>query len=82
MIKIDYDWMVEMNSVADKAENDYNLIKDMTDEQLAYLVYWNWGYSGAQNADVTKAAINELAARGVDYNTLGELVNEQTEQYL
>ena len=81
MIKIDYDWMVEMNSVADKAENDYNLIKDMTDEQLAYLVYWNWGYSGPI-IEATKEATKVLVARGVDYNTLGELVNEQTEQYL
>lgn len=81
MTKIDYDWMVEMNSVADKAENDYTLIKDMTDEQLAYLVYWNWGYSGP-NVEVTKEATKVLVARGVDYNMLGELVNEQTEQYL
>ncbi len=81
MIKIDYDWMVEMNSVADKAENDYTLIKDMTDEQLAYLVYWNWGYSGP-NVEVTKAAINELVSRGItNYNEIGELVEEQVSQY-
>jgi hypothetical protein len=36
----------------------------------------------AQNADVTKAAINELAARGItNYNEIGEMVDNQVEQY-
>ncbi len=82
MTTFDYDWLVAMNDMADKAEQDHGYLPVMSNEQLCYLVYWNWGYSGAQNADVTKAAINELAARGVtNYNELGELVDKQVEQY-
>ncbi|MEN6624047.1 MAG: hypothetical protein ABFD50_21185 [Smithella sp.] len=82
MTTFDYDWLVAMNEMADRAEADKSYLNIMTTEQLSYLVYWNWGYSGAQNADVTKAAINELAARGItNYNEIGEMVDNQVEQY-
>jgi hypothetical protein len=80
-MNIDYDWLVEMNSLADKAENDHSILGTMTDEQLSYLVYWNWGYSGAIMAEVTRAAIKVLSARGVDYELLGEQMEELASQY-
>lgn len=81
MTTFDYDWLTEMNVMANKAENDHSNIKFMTNEQLCYLVYWNWGYSGS-NVLVTKAAINELAVRGIEnYNEIGEMVEEQVSQY-
>ncbi len=79
-MNIDYDWLVEMNSLADKAENDYNILNVMTNEQLSYLVYWNWGYSGP-NCQITNEAIKVLNARGVDYNMLGEQMEELASQY-
>lgn len=82
MTTLDYDWLVAMNAMADKAENDHNLLANMTNEQLCYLVYWNWGYSGPSNTEVTKAAINELVSRGIEnYNEIGEMVDKQVEQY-
>lgn len=82
MTTFDYDWLVAMNAMADKAENDHGYLPVMSNEQLCYLVYWNWGYSGPSNTEVTKAAINELVARGIEnYNEIGEMVEEQVSQY-
>jgi len=82
MTTLDYDWLVAMNAMADKAEADKSYLNIMTTEQLCYLVYWNWGYSGPSNTEVTKAAINELVSRGVtNYNEIGEMVDKQVEQY-
>lgn len=81
MVNVDYDWLVEMNEYADKAEQDHSILDSMTDEQLSYLVFWNWGYSGAVMAEVTEQAIKVLVARGVDYELLGEQVDQACEQY-
>lgn len=82
MTTFDYDWLVAMNEMADRAEADKSYLNIMTTEQLCYLVYWNWGYSGPSNTEVTKAAINELVSRGVtNYNEIGEMVDKQVEQY-
>lgn len=78
---IDYDWMVETNAIADEAEQDHTILQLMSNEQLSFLVYWNWGYSGTGIAEVTQAATKILVARGVDYNTLGEQIEEVVSQY-
>lgn len=78
---IDYDWLVNTNDLADKAEKDNSIIENMTDEQLSFLVYFNWGYSGPSNCQETRKAIEVLVARGVDYNTLGEQVESVVSQY-
>lgn len=80
MVIINEEWLTEMNTAADKAEQDHSVLHEMTNEQLAYLAYWNWGYSGA-NVLVTKAAIELLAARGIDYLVLGEEIEELAQQY-
>ena len=81
MVNIDYDWLVETNAIADEAEADHTILQLMTNEQLSFLVYWNWGYSGIALVEVTKRAIGVLNARGVDYNTLGAEVEAIVEQY-
>lgn len=82
MTTFDYDWLVAMNAMADKAEQDHGFLPIMSNEQLSYLVYWNWGYSGPSNTEVTKAAIKELESRGItNYNEIGEMVDSQVEQY-
>lgn len=81
MDNIDYDWLVECNDVADLAEKDHTILQLMTNEQLSFLVYWNWGYSGCIMAEATSKAIKILTARDVDYNTLGAEVEAVVEQY-
>jgi len=81
MVIINEEWLTDMNEMADRAEADHSYLSIMTDEQLSYLVYWNWGYSGPV-VEVAREAEKLLIARGVDYNTLGEQINAQTEQYI
>jgi hypothetical protein len=80
-MNIDYDWLVEMNSVADLAENDYTILQLMSNEQLSYLVYWNWGYSGVCMVEVASKAKSILISRGVDYESLGAEIEELVSQY-
>jgi len=80
MDTITKEWMVRCNEYADKAEKDFSILNEMTDSELAYLVYWNWGYSGAGNVPVTNAAIKVLVARGTDYNALGEQIEKYFEE--
>jgi len=77
-------WLERMNKLADKLEEtgDSKLIVEFTNDQLQYLVHWNWGYSGAYKAPETKLAEEELVRRGCPYSSdLAEEVDAIAEQY-
>jgi len=80
MDTITKEWIVRTNEYADRAEKDFSVLHEMTNSELAYLVYWNWGYSGVIMAEVTREAIKILTARGVDYNALGEEIDQYMEE--
>jgi hypothetical protein len=68
---INKDWLIKTNELADLYDAGEKDISEFTIDQLHYLVYWNWGYSGPVSVPETKAAEAELIRRGnpfdVDY---------------
>ena len=85
MIKdtINKDWIIKTNELADQLENTSNnqLIKQFSNDQLQYLIYWNWGYSGIGYSYETVLSEEELKSRGLEYNeTLADEINELCEE--
>lgn len=79
---IDHDWMVATNELASNYENGIGDIDQFTNDQLQYLVYWNWGYSGADYCQMTVDAEAELNARGVHVNShIAEAIEDIAQQY-
>lgn len=79
---IDKRWLEHTNELADKLEQtgDVTLLSEFTIDQLTYLAYWNWGYSGAYKAPETKLAEEELVVRGSPFDLArGEAINEAAE---
>ncbi len=68
---INKDWLIKTNELADLYDAGEKDITEFTVDQLHYLVYWNWGYSGPVSVPETKTAEAELIRRGnpfdVDY---------------
>jgi hypothetical protein len=74
------DWLDNLNDKANLYEDNQIPIKEFSNSELHYLIYWNWGYSGVSSAADTINSIKELKARGIDYNEkLAEEINELTE---
>lgn len=79
---INTEWLITTDNMALDYENGLNNITDFSNDQLTYLIYFNWGYSGPSITHMTNAAENELAARGLAYNNeLAEVINELAESY-
>lgn len=68
MDTIDKQWLEETNHLANMFEDGELSISRFTNDQLLWLIYWNFGYSGAATAEPAKLAMNELAARGRIYD--------------
>jgi len=82
MIKdtINSDWVNRLHDKANLYEDNKIPLKEFTDSELYFLIYWNWGYSGVSSAADTINSIKELKARGIEYNeALAEEINELTE---
>lgn len=71
MDTINKDWLIKTNELADLYDAGEKDITEFTVDQLHYLIYWNWGYSGPGSVPETKTAEAELIRRGnpfdVDY---------------
>ena len=80
---IDRQWLDEVNEIADLVETlDRGNLILLTSDQLHYLIYWNFGYSGITECNETKWARNELADRGIVYNeTLAESIANYSENF-
>lgn len=65
---INRNWMDKLNDKANLYEDNKLPIIDFSNDELHYLIYWNWGYSGVSTAADTINAKNELIARGIEYN--------------
>ena len=80
---INTEWLITTNNMAYNLENGLNNITDFSNDQLHYLIYFNWGYSGPSITNMTIDAENELTARGLAYNDelAEEIVNKAEELY-
>jgi hypothetical protein len=82
MDTINKQWIENLNNKANLYENNKIPLVDFSNSELQYLIYWNWGYSGAYAAADTINAKNELIARGLEYNeTIAEQINELAEEF-
>lgn len=82
--KINSNWVDRIERLADELEQGNNkVISKFTEDQLHYLIYWNFGYSGISTSDYTIMCENELNARGIRYNEklAEEIVNKAEELY-
>lgn len=68
MDTINKDWLIETNNLADQLEAGEIGLDKFTDDQLHYLIYWNWGYSGPVTVNETKESEAELIRRGRPFN--------------
>ena len=67
-MEINKEWLINTNDLADRYDAGEISINEFSNDQLQWLVYWNWGFSGITTAKQTEAAENELIARGCPYN--------------
>ena len=69
MDTINKEWLDATEVLANKYENDNSVgLSEFSDDQLHYLIYWNWGYSGPVVVNETKEAEAELIRRGRPFN--------------
>ena len=83
MDNINKEWLLETSDLADKYEREEIKLSSFTNDQLVYLVYWNWGYSGPVTVKETKDSEAELIRRGNPYNQdyAAELIDITEEFY-
>lgn len=84
--KINQTWLEYTNQLAGDfelfRETDPEFIKRFSNDQLHYLVLFNWGYSGAVIMKETLAAEAELIARNCPYNQeLAEEIEALAEEF-
>jgi hypothetical protein len=68
MDTINKEWVIQTSDLADLYEAKEIELDKFTDDQLHYLIYWNWGYSGPVVVNETKEAEAELIRRGRTLN--------------
>jgi len=79
--KINLTWVDKIERLADKLERGDKVISNFTNDQLHYLIYWNFGYSGITTSDLTIACEDELNSRGIRYNEkLAQLIVDKAEE--
>ena len=82
MDKINENWLIRTDELASELEKGYITIDRLSDDQLVWLIYYNWGYSGAYIMPETQLAEAELINRGNPYNwEYAERLVELTEEY-
>jgi len=81
-MEINKEWLINTNNLADRYDAGEISITEFSNDQLQWLIYWNWGYSGAFAAPETKTAEYELIARGNEYNQeYAELIETEASKY-
>ena len=81
MDNITTDWIKQIETLAMSLERGQKVISEFTNDQLHYLIYWNFGYSGITISDYTIMCENELNARGIRYNEkLAQLIVDKAEE--
>lgn len=65
---INIDWLRDVDQRATDCEKGIIGVDALTTDQLQYLVYWNWGYSGVTVPGEVKRAKAELEKRGTPYS--------------
>lgn len=79
---IDENWVIRTDELADQFEQGNINIDRFSDDQLHYLIYWNFGVSGVYIMPETKAAEAELIERNNPYSEeYAELINTKAEEY-
>lgn len=79
---INREWLNKVNDIAEAYENGRAGIIDFSNDQLQYLIYWNFGYSGCSESDYSKNCRAELIARGLEYSEEhAESIEALAEQY-
>jgi hypothetical protein len=68
MDTINKEWVIQTSDLADLYEAKEIELDKFTDDQLHYLIYWNFGYSGPVTVNETKEAEAELIRRGRPFN--------------
>ena len=82
MDNINENWVIRTDELADLYERGDISIDWLSDDQLMYLIYWNFGVSGAYIMSETKAAEAELIKRDNPYNEeYAELINGKAEEF-
>lgn len=79
---ISKEWLLETSDLADRYERGEIKLSSFTNDQLVYLIYWNWGYSGPDTVRESKDSEAELIRRNSPYNNdyAAELI-ERTEEF-
>jgi hypothetical protein len=81
--KINLTWVDKIERLADKLERGEKVyaLSNFTNDQLHYLIYWNFGYSGIATSDYTIVCEDELNSRGIRYNEkLAQLIVDKVEE--
>lgn len=79
---INEDWVNRTDELADRLEQGDISIYSFSDDQLHYLIYWNFGVSGVSIMPETIKAQEELIRRDNPYNEeYAELVSDKAAEY-
>ena len=82
MDNINENWVIRTDELADLYERGDISIDWLSDDQLMYLIYWNFGVSGVYIMPETKAAEAELIKRDNPYNEeYAELISNKAQEY-
>jgi hypothetical protein len=82
MDNIDENWVIRTDELADLYERGDISIDWFSDDQLMYLIYWNFGVSGVYIMPETKAAEAELIERNNPYNEeYAELISNKAQEF-
>lgn len=80
---INENWLIRTDELANKLEQKDITIDRFSDDQLHYLIYFNFGVSGPYTMPETELAELELIRRGNPYNSeyAEELEKEASNYY-
>lgn len=82
MDNINENWVIRTDELASLFEQGDISIDWFSDDQLMYLVYWNFGVSGAYTMPETTKAMDELIKRNNPYSEeYAELINTKAEEF-
>ena len=79
---INADWLIKTDKMSSDFQNGLINITEFSNDQLTYLIAFNWGYSGPSVNECTIMAENELINRGLAFdNDWAELIERECEWY-
>ena len=82
MDNINENWVIRTDELADLYERGDISIDWLSDDQLHYLIYWNYGVSGVYIMPETIKSKEELINRGNPYNEeYAELISNKAAEY-